>query len=239
MRSAVHFLPLVTTVVAVAFAVAVLRRYGERGGPHLLWWGIGLITYAVGTSTEGLTTLFGWQEDVFRAWYISGALLGGAPLAQGSVYLHLPRRTANVLAAALVAAVVAGGICVMLTPIDMSLVEPYRLSGRVMEWRWVRFISPFINLYAVIFLVGGAILSAVRFRKRAETRHRYIGNVLIAVGAILPGIGGTFTRMGYTEVLYVTELIGLVLIYSGYRFNILPRALGELTPAPASSPVAR
>ncbi len=239
MRSAVHYLPLVTTVVAVAFAVAVLRRYRERGGPHLLWWGIGLITYALGTSTEGLTTLFGWQEDVFRAWYISGALLGGAPLAQGSVYLHLPRRTANVLAALLVTVVVAASVCVMLTPIDMSLVEPYRLSGKVMEWRWVRFISPFINLYAVIFLIGGAILSAVRFRRHAETRHRYVGNVLIAVGAILPGIGGTFTRMGYTEVLYVTELIGLVLIYSGYRFNILPRALGELAPAPAPSPATR
>jgi hypothetical protein len=35
---------------------------------------------------------------------------------------------------------------------------------------------------------------------------RVIANVLIAIGAILPGIGGTATRMGYTEVLYVTEL---------------------------------
>ena len=26
--------------------------------------------------------------------------------------------------------------------------------------------------------------------------------------------------MGYTEVLYVTELVGLLLIYVGYRLNI-------------------
>ena len=42
------------------------------------------------------------------------------------------------------------------------------------------------------------------------------GNVLIAIGAILPGIGGSFTRFGYTEVLYVTELIGSDTIFTGY-----------------------
>ena len=46
---------------------------------------------------------------------------------------------------------------------------------------------------------------------------RVVGNALIAVGAVLPGIGGSFTRLGYVEVLYVTELIGLVLIWAGYR----------------------
>jgi len=47
--------------------------------------------YGVGTLTESITTLFGWSEWVFRAWYISGALLGGAPLAQGTVYLLMPK----------------------------------------------------------------------------------------------------------------------------------------------------
>ena len=41
----------------------------------------------------------------------------------------------------------------------------------------------------------------------------------IAVGALLPGIGGSFTRFGHTEVLYVTEFIGLGWIYYGYRLN--------------------
>ena len=47
-------------------------------------------------------------------------------------------------------------------------------------------------------------------------------NVLIAFGAILPGIGGTATRMGHTEVLYVTELVGLLLTWIGYRISIRP-----------------
>lgn len=41
--------------------------------------------------------------------------------------------------------------------------------------------------------------------------------MLIAVGGLLPGIGGSLTRAGYVEGLYITELMGLILIYLGYR----------------------
>jgi hypothetical protein len=215
--SAVHYLPIVTTVLAVPFAVAIGRRflaYPDRF--HLLWWAIGVATYAAGTLTESLTTLFGWQEPVFRLWYITGALMGGAPLAQGTVYLLLRRPVAHRLTAVLVTVISVAAVAVLLSPIRYDLVEAHRLSGRVFEWTWVRRFSPFINLYAVIFLIGGAIVSAVRFSRSPDTRHRMWANVWIAAGAILPGIGGTFTRFGYTEVLYVTELIGLLMMWRGY-----------------------
>ena len=220
----VYWIPLVTTIVAAVFAAIVLRRYFERrSGPHLLWWGLGLVIYGIGTLTESLTTIFGWSEGVFRAWYISGALCGGAPLAQGTAYLLLRRRTANALAVALVTVIAAAAILVVLSPIDYSAVEEHRLSGRVLGWQGIRMISPFINTYAAVFLIGGAILSAFRFRSDPAKHHRYVGNVLIAIGAILPGIGGTFTRFGYVEVLYVTEFVGLLLIFSGYRLNVAER----------------
>ncbi len=43
------------------------------------------------------------------------------------------------------------------------------------------------------------------------------GNVLIAIGGILPGIGGTATKFGHTYVLYITELLGLLFIFAGYQ----------------------
>ena len=226
MRHAVQFVPLATTIVAFAFAGVVLARWMERRSTHLLWWSIGLLTYAAGTITESATTLLGWHEPVFRAWYIAGALLGGAPLAQGSVYLHVPRRTAHVLTAVVATVIVIASVCVLASPIDYAHVEQYRLTGKVLEWRWVRLFSPFINTYAVMFLVGGAVASAIRFRRTRETYHRFIGNVFIAVGGILPGIGGAFTRFGHTEVLYVTELLGLLFIYAGYRMNVAERPTG-------------
>lgn len=228
----VGYLPIVTTLVAVTFAAKLIVRYRERGGTHHLWWIVGMLTYAAGTLTESLTTLMGWHEPIFRAWYITGALLGGAPLAQGTVYLLMERRIANRLTLAVATLVIIAAVCVVLSPIDYAIVEPHKLTGRVLEWQWVRLFSPFINLYAVTFLIGGAIFSALRYRRRKETYHRYVGNLLIALGALLPGIGGAFTRFGHTEVLYVTELVGLLFIYAGFYFNTAPAT----TTAPASSP---
>jgi hypothetical protein len=227
MREPVHFIPIITTIVAIPFGIALLKRYRARGGMHLLWWAIGVFTYGIGTFTEGFTTVFGWQEPVFRAWYISGALLGGAPLAQGTVYLMFSRKAADRMTIALITAIVIASVCALLSPIDIAAVEAHRLTGRVFEWQWVRAFSPFINLYAAIFLIGGAAYSAYKYSGTEETRNRAIGNVFIAVGALLPGIGGSFTRFGYTEVLYVTELLGLTLIWIGYRWNIKGSSVGE------------
>jgi len=223
--SFVHFTPILTTLLAIPFSLEIFRRY--RAHPerlHLLWWAIGVATYGVGTFTEASTTLLGWQEPVFRAWYVSGALLGGAPLAQGTVYLLLSRRVAHALTALLILYVVVASVAVYLSPIDYTLVETHRLSGRVFAWQWVRMFSPFVNLYAVVFLIGGAILSALRYSADPSTRHRMWANVFIAVGAILPGIGGTATRMGHVEVLYVTELVGMLLTWLGYRMSVRPAA---------------
>lgn len=227
MPTFVHYIPIATTLLTVAFAPIVFRRWRSRKpAPHLFWWALGIAVYGLGTLTESLTTLFGWNGLVFRAWYISGALLGGAPLAQGTVYLMFSRRTANWMAALVGAAVLAGASVVLLSPIDYALVEPYRLTGRVMEWREARLFSPFINTYAAIFLIGGAVLSAWRFRRAAEARHRFIGNCFIALGALLPGIGGMATRFGHTEVLYVMEFLGIILIWIGYRYNVRPGGRG-------------
>lgn len=237
MRQPVHFIPILTTLFAAYFGWVVLRRYVQRRtGPHLAWWGAGILLYGVGTLTESSVTLFGWNEWLFRSWYISGALLGGAPLAQGTVYLLFPRRTADRMTAVLVPYILVASVFVLMTPIDQALVEPHRLTGAVMEWSWVRLFSPFINVYALIFLVGGAALSAWRYAKSRDTRGRAWGNALIAVGALLPGIGGMATRMGYTEVLYVAELVGLSLIWLGYQANVRDTAVRRTQTEDAAAP---
>ncbi len=218
LHSAVLHLPLLSTLVAFSFAFLLFqRRRRKGGGPHLLWWAIGMVTYGLGTLTESLTTLFGWHPVVFRVWYVVGAFLGGYPLAQGSIYLLMNRRFADWSARIVTSVIVIASVFVFLTPLDPSLAEPHRLSGAPIVWKQIRRVSPFLNLYAVAFLVGGAIASARHFRKTPELRSRFVGNVLIAIGGILPAIGGTATRFGMVEVLYVTELMGLLLIFAGYR----------------------
>lgn len=222
----VHYLPIITTVFAAGFTAVLWGHWQRRPqARYLMWWMIGVALFGLGTLTEALTTLFGWHEPIFRAWYVAGALLGGAPLAQGTVYLLLPRRTADRLTVALLTYIALAATFVIATPIVEELVEPDRLSGGVMAWQWVRLFSPIVNLYAVVFLIGGAIWSAWRYWRRGDASSRVVGNVLIAVGAILPGIGGAYARFGQVEVLYVMELIGLVLIWAGYRSIVGDRVI--------------
>lgn len=201
----------------MTFSYILFKHYQQKKeATYILWWLIGVLTYGAGTFTESFNTLNGWTETNFRWWYITGALLGGAPLAQGSVYLLMNKKSANILSALLIISVVLASVFVLLSPINYASVEPDRMSGKVFVWQWVRAFSPFINIYAVAFLVGGAIISAIKYFKKTGTSARFWGNLLIAIGAILPGIGGSFTRLGYVEVLYVTEFLGLSIIMVAY-----------------------
>lgn len=94
-------------------------------------------------------------------------------------------------------------IFVILSPVNHEALETARPSGAVLGWQWVRLTTPFINLYAVVFLIGGAIYSAVKYAlsRTAGRGSRAAGNALIALGAILPGIGGSMAKAGIVEAL--------------------------------------
>jgi hypothetical protein len=217
MLAFIHKIPILTTLLSGFFFVILYKHWDSKGRPpYLFWWTLGVLTYGLGTLTESIVGLFGWSEPVFKAWYILGALLGGFPLAQGSVYLIYSKRTADIMGGVVVVVIIIASVLVALSPINYELVETTRLTGNVMVWSKVRLITPFVNIYAFVFLVGGAFYSAYRYSKESVYRNRFIGNLLIAIGGLLPGIGGSFTKFGYTEVLYVTELMGIILIYLGY-----------------------
>jgi hypothetical protein len=214
----IHYLPIITTVIAIAFTAVLYRKWTtNRSARYLMWWMIGVVFYGLGTLAEAVTTLFGWSEPVFRVWYIVGALLGGAPLATGTVYLLLSKKWADRIATALISYIAVAAVLVLVTPVVSELADPNALSGEVIGWRFVRLLSPLINLYAVVFLIGGAVWSAWSYWKQGNAPSRVLGNILIAVGAILPGIGGGFARAGVVEVLYIGELVGLILIWMGFR----------------------
>lgn len=227
----VHYLPIATTVLAAAFFGVLLRRWlMRRSGPHLLWWAAGVFAYGLGTALEGSITLLGNSIALNKAWYVAGALLGGYPLAQGTVYLLMKRRAAHVLSAITVPFIVAAAVLVVLSPVDQGAMNAHKPGGEILAWGWVRLLTPFINGYAALFLIGGAIYSAVRFARSTGTGNRALGNTLIAAGAMLPGIGGGMAKAGVVEVLYVGEFFGLILIWAGYQACVQPAPSVEGAP---------
>jgi hypothetical protein len=231
-----RWLPFTSTIVTVTFAAAVLVRYTRRRGLHLLFWGLGLILYAMGTFAEFYST-YSWSPLVFRLWYIGGALLTAAWLGQGTVYLLVRRdNVAHLLMIGLVAASALAVVITFTTPLDGSaftigtdLSAQYKQI--LPEGATVRFLTPLFNVYGTLWLVGGAAYSAWIFWRKHVLLHRVIGNVLIAAGAMAPAIGGSLSRLGASEFLYVSELLGAVLMFVGF--------LRATTPMVAREPVSR
>jgi hypothetical protein len=230
----IHYVPILTTILALGFTRSLYRRYQINHAPHLWWWTFGIMTYGLGTAVESTITLFGNTVVLTKIWYIAGALFGGYPLAQGSLYLSWRRQTADRLTVASLTVVAVAAILVALSPANIAALESHRPTGAVLGWQWVRLLTPLVNLYAVFFLIGGAIVSGWRHYSRRGHGYRAAGNALIAIGAILPGIGGSFAKAGHVEVLYAGECVGLMLIWLGDRVCGFQERSARLEPQPVS-----
>ncbi|MGE3172153.1 MAG: hypothetical protein AB7O97_05955 [Planctomycetota bacterium] len=219
-----HHLPILTTVLAALFLVRLAQRYRTHPSTHLLWYAFGIATFGLGTALESAITLAGNGPWLNKLWYAAGAVLGGYPLAQGTVHLLCAQRTARRLDFVTVPIVNVLVVLVLASPVVVSELEPHRPTGAVLGWSWLRLMTPLVNGYAALFLIGGAVLSAVRHGGVAGGRHRAVGNAAIALGALLPGIGGAMAKGGVVEALYVGELVGLALIWWGYAQCVRPGA---------------
>jgi len=220
-------LPFVSSAISFVFAFVLLKRYLARRGLHLLLWGIGMIFYGIGGFCEGYFGAFGWNDIIFRLWYLFGAILVAAWLGQGTVYLLAKPKWAHGLMIVLALGSLYGLFRVFGAQLDPELMTTSlhtgsEMSGHGIVTPGVRSLTPFFNLYGTVALVGGAGYSAWIFWKKRVLLHRTIGNILIAVGAILPAFGGTFSRMGFSGALYVTELLGAIIMFIGFIRSITP-----------------
>jgi hypothetical protein len=218
-----HYLPFLSTLVTFAFAAAVFRRYLLKHGPHLLLWSIGLLWFGIGTLSEVILGLT-FSGLVLKLWYLSGAMLTAAWLGQGTIHLLVRKRgvvltltgiltAVSLLAAALVlsAPLTAAAASYHVTlPISSQYKDILTRGGLTIA------LTIILNIYGTLTLVGGAIYSAVIFWRKRILLNRMIGNVLIAVGALAPAMAGSFVKMGLVDGLYLSELIGVVVMYIGF-----------------------
>src|SRR5580704_1180684 len=147
----ISYIPLGTTCLSIFFLSRIVPHYLSKRSPYLLWWTLGVLTFGLGTLTESINAIFGWSEWNTKVWYIVGALLGGYPLAQGTIHLLMNKRFADISAVVCTVVIVAAAICVLMSPIAIPDGFDHRLTGRVFEWQWVRDFSPLLNLYAFVF----------------------------------------------------------------------------------------
>ena len=216
-----NYLPYISTLVTFAFTVAVYNRYRQRGGPHLLLWAIGLLFYGLGTLSEVILSLT-FNLFVLKLWYLMGAMLTAAWLGMGSVHLLVRKgKTAMIITWILAVVSLLAAILVFVAPqtstaynIALPASEQYKdifaRSGLIILF------TILLNIYGTLTLVGGAIYSAFLFWRKKILVNRMFGNILIAAGALSPAMGGSFLKAGLADMLYLSELIGAILMFIGF-----------------------
>ena len=80
-------LPALTALLAALFAVMLLDQWRERRRGFQLAWAFGMLAYAIGAGAEALAAAGGWNEPLYRAWYLAGAVWTAGWLGLGTAYL--------------------------------------------------------------------------------------------------------------------------------------------------------
>lgn len=230
------FLPYLSTLVTMVFTIAVFNRYRQRGGMHLLLWSIGLLFYGLGTLSEVLLSLT-YHDFILKLWYVMGAMLTAAWLGQGTMHLLVRKGSLASITTWILAAVsVMAFILVMLAPAtgasyNVSLPASEQYKDILTRNGLTITLTILLNIYGTLTLVGGAIYSAFLFWRKKVLANRMFGNILIAIGALSPAMGGSFLKAGFTDMLYVSELIGAIIMFLGFMLSTSTKEATETVTA--------
>jgi hypothetical protein len=230
------FLPVGAALLALAFALLLIRSYLRRPAGQKALWSAGFLLFAVAATTEALAQRDGWSPGLFRTYYLAGGVLTVAYLGSGSAWMLLPRRGRDALLGALAVATAAAAVTVFLGRVDAGVLaaassgEPPAngaLGGHSFVWAIA------LNSLGTLSLVGGSLLSMMR-------RQRVRANVWIASGAISVAAATGLSRAGDTSLVYLGELVGIALMFSGFTLTgPRPKLTRPADPAPQPAVVVR
>jgi hypothetical protein len=220
-------LPLAAALVALLFASLLFASFARRVGGQKFFWGAGFALFAAAALAEAAAQRSGWTPGLFRVYYLAGGVLTVAALGAGSAWLVLPRRGRDVLVGALAVASLAAAVTVFLAPVDASLLAATpsgrppvndALGGHAALW------AVALNTFGTAFLVGGSLYSVVR-------RRRVRANAWIACGALIVALATGMSRAGDYSFVYAGELVGIAVMFAGFRFAGAPRKAAASAPA--------
>jgi hypothetical protein len=80
-------LPGATSVLALLFAIALLDQWLERRRGYQLVWAIGMLFFGLGSGSEAIAAAAGWNEFLYRTWYLTGAVWTAGWLGLGTAFL--------------------------------------------------------------------------------------------------------------------------------------------------------
>jgi uncharacterized membrane protein len=217
------YLPLLTTVVAFAFFLLLVRQYLQRRRTHQLLWTIAMLFYSLSALMEFLmnSDVMGASLPLFRVYYILAAPLVGL-LGAGVMYLLVRKTVARLFLGFVVVFSIALAITGLITPLNSAtFAQSFKgpLANAFMQASdaypmTVRVFAIVLNSVGGLVLIGGALLSFLRDRSRTY-------NLFLVVGGLLPMIGGSMLGLfGNPDSFFAFELGGTVFLFAGFVLSM-------------------
>jgi hypothetical protein len=211
--------PLAASIVSLVFAGLLGRQFVARRRPYQLLWAIALLMYAAASFALFLGVLDGWSEAEYQAYWLFGAVLNVPYLAMGELYLLVKDRRVNtvVLVLLLFATAFAFARVRSATPVPAALAAD--LPKGKEAWANDTFVLDLARFYAFpayFLLLGGTLWSAWKMRGRPDLRDRFVGTLLIAIGATIVAAGSAFALTGNLVGFSLTLSVGIAVMFVGF-----------------------
>ena len=81
------WLPGLTSLLALVLSLALIDQWRERRYGFQLIWAIGMLFYGIAAGCEALAAAGGWNETLYRTWYLTGAVWTAGWLGLGTAFL--------------------------------------------------------------------------------------------------------------------------------------------------------
>jgi len=225
------FITIVGAVVASWLSMELYRSWRRRPRLHSEIWAMAFGSYALAMWALAAGLGLGWASFSFRSFYFLGAIANISLLAAGSIALHSVR--AGEIAKKFVGLwLVFGFFATFLAAFSVPLpssgipegsdVFEFTFSIETLTLPGPRLVAAVSGALATVIIVGLALVTVVR--SWSSMRRLAYGNLLIAVGTIVPALGGSLIALGESSALAVSLTLGIVLLAAGYRLAVSSRS---------------
>jgi hypothetical protein len=239
MLTTMWLFPLVAAAVAFVFAALLVRQYAERRRPYQLLWAISLAMYGAASVAAVVGVLHGWSSFDYRVYWSLGAVLNVPFLAAGELELLLRNRGMHIAIDLMLVFLVAYAIGVLRNAsFDTAALAERLPSGKDVfgDGTPAHRLPQLISIPSYVILLAGALWSAWKMRASPELKDRFVGTLLIVVGASVVAGGATFAAYGNLPGFCITLVVGIVAMFVGFLRASRPmRPVASVTDATVSA----
>jgi hypothetical protein len=76
-----------TTIICLVMFLALADQWRRRRQDYQAIWALGMLWYALGAAAEAIAAVTGWNDPLYRTWYLTGAMWTAAWLGLGTAFL--------------------------------------------------------------------------------------------------------------------------------------------------------